>query len=111
MELQELDRKTRKLMTIHRGLAKRADVDRLYTKRHDGGRGLLNIEESVKLEEQALATYMQKDQTKKASENTNVQELKKSMAKSRKDGWRNKALLGQYLRQLDEETDVAKTFK
>jgi hypothetical protein len=33
------------------------------------------------------------------------------MAKSRKDGWRNKALHGQYLRQLDEETDVAKTFK
>lgn len=37
MELQNVDRKTRKLMTIY--LHPRGDVDRLYLPRENGGRG------------------------------------------------------------------------
>ena len=40
-ELQKLDRKTRKLLTIHRQHHPRADVDRLYVPRKQGGRGMM----------------------------------------------------------------------
>jgi len=38
-ELKDMDKKTRKLMTINRVLHPRADVDRLYVSRREGGRG------------------------------------------------------------------------
>ena len=40
-ELQKLDRKTRKLLTIHGQHHPKADVDRLYVPRKQGGRGLM----------------------------------------------------------------------
>ena len=39
-ELQRMDRKTRKLLTMHGGFHPRSDVDRLYVPRDKGGRGL-----------------------------------------------------------------------
>jgi len=39
-----MDRKTRELMTINRALHPRADVDRLYVSRREGGRGMVSIE-------------------------------------------------------------------
>jgi hypothetical protein len=55
-EIQTLDTKTRKMPTIHRQNHPRADTDRLYVPRKDGGRGLMQIEgaytaEIIKLEE------------------------------------------------------------
>ena len=41
VELEDLDRKTRKLMSAHRALHPQSDVDRLYFHRQTGGRGLL----------------------------------------------------------------------
>ena len=38
-ELQKLDRKTRKLLTIHGQHHPKADVDRLYVSRKKGGKG------------------------------------------------------------------------
>jgi len=40
-ELQKLDRETRKLLTIHGQHHPKADVDRLYVPRKQGGRGLM----------------------------------------------------------------------
>ena len=39
-ELKDIDRKTRKLFTMHRSMHPQSDVDRLYWKRAEGGRGL-----------------------------------------------------------------------
>ena len=44
-ELKVMDRKTRKLMTIYRALHLQADVDRLYFKKSERGRGMISIEE------------------------------------------------------------------
>ena len=63
-ELQEMDRKTRKIFTMNRALHPRSDVDRLYLKRVDGGRGLQCLEEVVKLEELSLAFYLSKKEEK-----------------------------------------------
>ena len=46
-ELEELDRKTRKLMAMYGAQHPKADVDRLCLKRCDGGRGLIGVEDCV----------------------------------------------------------------
>ena len=38
-EIKQIDQKTRKLMTMHKALHPRDDVDRLYVSRKEGGRG------------------------------------------------------------------------
>ena len=53
-----MDRKIRKLMTLHRALHQQADVDRLYFKRSEGGRGLMSIDDSVKNEINGLSRYV-----------------------------------------------------
>ena len=49
-ELQKLDRKTRKLLTIHGEHHPKADVDRLYIPRKQGGRGLMQLEAAPAVE-------------------------------------------------------------
>ena len=44
---EQMDQRTRKLMTMHKVLHPRDDVDRLYVSRKEGGRGLASIEDSV----------------------------------------------------------------
>ena len=46
-ELKQMDQRTRKLMTMHKALHSRDDVDRLYVSRKEGGRGLAIIEDSA----------------------------------------------------------------
>ena len=43
-ELQEIDRKTRRFMTMNKELHPRNDVARLYVSRKNGGRGLIGCE-------------------------------------------------------------------
>ena len=57
-ELKELDRKARKMMTLHGALHPKSDVDRLYLPRQKGGRGLISCEMFVKAEENNLAWYI-----------------------------------------------------
>ena len=47
-------------MTIHKALYPRDEVDRLYTSRREGGRGLAGIEDSVDVSIQRLEDYLQK---------------------------------------------------
>ena len=46
-ELQAIDRKTRKLLTINGALHSKSDVGRLYIPRKKGGKGLISIEDCV----------------------------------------------------------------
>ena len=46
-ELKQMDQRTRKLMTMHKALHPRDDVDRLYVSRKERGRGLAGTEDSV----------------------------------------------------------------
>jgi len=57
-ELEAIDRKTTKMMTIYNSLHPRADVDRLYIPRKHGGRGLISIQESIYVKEQCLSRYI-----------------------------------------------------
>ena len=55
-----MDQRTRKLMTMHKALHPRDDVDRLYVSRKEGGRGLASIEDSVNASIQRLEDYVEK---------------------------------------------------
>ena len=55
-----MDQRTRKLMTMHKALHPRDDVDRLYVSRKEGGRGLASIEDSVDASIQRLEDYVEK---------------------------------------------------
>jgi len=57
-ELQYLDRRTRKLLTMSRALHPRVDVDHLYMPRCRGGRGLKNVEDVVKEEQCGVYEYL-----------------------------------------------------
>ena len=59
-ELRKIDQRTRKLMTKHKVLHPRDDVDRLYVPRKEGGRGLASIEDSVDTSIQQLEDYIEK---------------------------------------------------
>jgi len=57
-ELQKLDRKTRKLLTIHGQHHPKADVDCLYVPRKQGGRGLMQLEAAYAVEITKLVEYV-----------------------------------------------------
>ena len=58
MELEELGRRTRKLMTMYGTHHPKADVDRLYLQRYEAGRGLLGLEFCVQVEVHNLEKYL-----------------------------------------------------
>ena len=59
-ELKQMVQRTRKLMTIHKALHPRDDIDRLYVSRKEGGKGLASIEDSVDASIQRLEGYIEK---------------------------------------------------
>ena len=59
-ELRQIDQRTRELMTMHRALHPRDDVDRLYVPRKEGGRGFASKEDSVDASIQRLEDYIEK---------------------------------------------------
>ena len=73
MELEELDRRTRKLMTIYGTNHPKADVDRLYLLGCEGGRGLLGLEDCVQVEVHSLDKYL----------NTSKKKILKEVSRSR----------------------------
>ena len=58
LELEALDKKTRKILTMNGAFHKNSSVDRLYMKRKEGGRGLISVEECVRAEERGLCEYV-----------------------------------------------------
>lgn len=57
-EIRKLDRKTRKLLTMERMHHPRADVDRMYLPRNQGGRGLIQLEIAYKTATIGLDAYL-----------------------------------------------------
>ena len=56
-ELKDLDIKTRKILTMHGIFHKKSNVDSLYLRRNEGGRGLTSVEDCVKREICNLKDY------------------------------------------------------
>ena len=54
-----MDQRTRKLITMHKALHSRDDVDRLYVSRKEGERGLDSIKDSIDASIQRLEDYIE----------------------------------------------------
>jgi hypothetical protein len=122
-ELQKLDQKTRKPLTIHGQHHPKADVDRLYVPRKQGGRGLMQLEAAHEGEITKLVEYVDRKEdpliqvvrthqhntgsvvlqtarrlkTKVQGETRN---MKDSIAEKTKERWHRKRMHGQFLRIL-----------
>ena len=98
-----MDQRTRKLMTMHKALHPRGDVDRLCVSRKEGGRGLASIEDSVDALIQRLEDYIQKHEgglisaTRFDTENT----MNNRMTITRKQKWEGKQLYGRFKRLIN----------
>ena len=57
-ELKQIDRKTRKMLTMYKMHHPKADIDRLYVKRKEGGRGLMQVEAAYKAKIINIAEYL-----------------------------------------------------
>ena len=101
-ELKQMDQRTRKLMTMHKALHPRDDVDRLYVSRKEWGRGLANIEDTVDESIQRLEDYIEKHERglittiRNDTENTIVDRMT-----SRKQKWQETQLYGFFKRLIN----------
>jgi hypothetical protein len=59
-EIKKIDRKTGKILTMYKMHHPEADVDRLYVKRKEVGRGLSQTEAAYKTEIINIAEYLNK---------------------------------------------------
>ena len=109
-----MDRKTRKLLTINRGLHPRSDVDRLYLSRKKGGRGLKSIKDVVQEEKCSLFHYLlrSKESLLTAVFNSGLIETSerkcefvKCKQSKRWTGYSQKALHGYFVRSRDKNVD------
>ena len=93
-ELKQMDKRTRKLMTTHKALHPRDDVDRLYASRREGGKGLVSIEDSVNASIQRLENHIEKSGGKLITatrNNTNDTRISRTTI-TRKQKWEEKPL-------------------
>ena len=97
-ELKQMDQRIRKLMTMHKALHPRENVDRLYVSRKEGGRGLSSIEDSVDASIQRLKDYIEKHEwglittIRNDTDNT----IDERMTTTRKQKWEGKQLYGRF---------------
>ena len=118
-KLEDLDRKTRKLMTAHRTLHPQSDIDRLYLARRIGRKALLQIRQTVEEEIRNLSECISSSTESALKEVVTeglltVEDIKKEYKRKemrkRQERWQNKALNGQYLNDTDGKTDYEVTW-
>ncbi|XP_067944516.1 uncharacterized protein [Watersipora subatra] len=103
-ELQQLDKRMRKLMTMHKG--------RVYVERDQGERGLMSVVETVKYESHSLKKYTEHNsvefiRTAGKIINTNSEDGKQDYRNhgktERKQNWNDKPMNRQHLRQTEDQ--------
>ena len=111
-ELKDLDRKTRKLMTLHCMFHKKGDVDRLYLKRAEGGRVLISVEDCVLIEKNCLYNYVSESKEKmlkvvKNEGTVDIGKTKEDILESRRENLKRKNLHSVFFKKTefrDEQT-------
>ena len=58
--LKAMDKKTRKLVTMDGALHLRADMNRLYVNQKEEQRGLMSVEDVVRVKVHSLSDYLKK---------------------------------------------------
>ena len=102
-ELKQMNQRTRKLMTMHKALHPRDDVDWLYVSRKEGGRGLASIEDTVDASIQRLEDYIEKHKRGLITtiRNDTKNTINERMTTTRKQKWKGKQLNGRFKRLIN----------
>jgi len=103
-EIKKIDRKTRKMLTMYKMHHPKADIDRLYVKRKDGGRGLLQIEASYKTEIINIAEYINTNYKK--DQFVNIVKSHESTQPNMNSIIQTAAKITEELSQSDEKSDA-----
>ena len=98
-----MDRRTRKLMTMHKALHPRDDFDRLYVSRKEGGRGLASIEDNVDASIQRLEDHIVKHERELITtiRNDTDNTIDERVTTTRKQKWEGKQLDGRFKRLIN----------
>ena len=98
-----MDQRTRKLMTMHKVLHPRDDVDRLFVSRKEGRRELGSIEDSVDASIQRLEDYIKKNEVGLITtlKNDTDSTMANRMTMTRKQKWEEKQLYGRFKRLIN----------
>ena len=121
-ELKSMDRKSRKIMTMHGAFHPKSDVDRLYVTREKGGRGLISCEGCVRSEENNLGWYVRNSveslirgvRFAKVVDTDDVvskDEFKRGWINEKEQRWKEKRMYGQFVREMPQSTDENKTWE
>ena len=116
-ELKDLDRKSRKTITMYGAFHPKSDLDRLYIKRKEGGRGLMSVERCAREEQNSLGFYVNNSGEVDTAETINTEdtvtsgEFKKQEAQELKQNWREKKIHGQYVKEMPEKVDKDRTWQ
>ena len=101
-----MDQRTKKIMTMHKALYPKDEIDRLYVSRKKGGRGLASIEDSIDGLIQRLEYYIEKHEGGLITSTRNDTDRKKTnrMPITRKQKWKEKQLYGRFEQQISNTT-------
>jgi predicted GNAT family acetyltransferase len=77
-EIKQIDRKTRKTLTMYKMHHPKADIDRLYVKRKEGGRGLAQVEAAIKAEIINIAEISNSLRPNRQKRSTNIKTSNKN---------------------------------
>ena len=109
-ELAKLERKTRKVSTIHGALHPRSNISRLYLPRREGRRGLISDENAINTEERNINVCISQSQErllKAAWERKNVDEIETPKEYKERIKRKRKQLRGQYKRETEDLSGVS----
>ena len=121
-ELKALGRKTRNKLIMYSALHPRSDVNRLYLSRKNGGRGLHEIEECVKVKRNNFALHESRRQDEMVRQIVregvvNIEGVKdgSSLRKENKENhqgqWHEKALHRRFITAVQDDMDKEKNWK
>ena len=109
-------------MAMYGALHVKSDVDRLYVKRKEGGRGLMSVERCFKEEQNILGFYIPNSEENlirgvAPAETINTEdtvvsgEFKKQKQKTQKQNWREKKMHEQFVWEMPDKVDKDKTWQ
>ena len=107
---------------MYGALHPKSDVDRVYIKREEGGRGLMSVERRVREEENRLGFYVANSEEDliggiTAAETINTKDtvknakFKKEKAQELKQNWRKNKIHGQFVSEIPQKADRDKTWQ
>ena len=108
IQVEEIDRRTRKLLTMHNGFYPKSNVDGLYLSRNEGGRGLIGVQDNVETAILRLRNYVRNSRERllitactieEDEDRETPNEYKKRKKNERKTQWTQKQLHGQFIWQ------------